>query len=45
MLINDWAYMVEVTSLLIKARGEHGFSFGVRVWTEMGYGTLNACMY
>jgi len=27
--------MVKVTSLLIKAGSRHGFSFGVRAWSEM----------
>ena len=27
--------MVKVTRLLIKAGSEHGFSFGVKAWTEM----------
>ena len=33
MLANEWAW--SVTSLLIKTRSGHGFSFGVRAWTEM----------
>ena len=35
MLINECMGMVKVMSLLIKAGGELGFSFGVRAWTEM----------
>ena len=35
MLVNEWACMVKVTSLLVKAESGLGFSFGVRAWTEM----------
>ena len=35
MLINEWAWLIKIASLLINARSAIEFSFGVRAWTEM----------